>query len=649
MKLFCTDLLCAALLLINSANAFSFDLSKRALKFDASCNTKYGSLTAKQLIDKSIDFQPKLAKAGKDSLDILVAALEFQTKVPGAKKPQASKKDLDKIIATYRVLFGDIQAKNTDGTPNPNFEVEAKKHIAAIKVTRESLDRMTKPGKPDLIIHCNDDWLAERPPKTAPPKPTTPLKPGEKYYFDMDRNKWKAVMGGKPCQGNKAAVTSMNKKVNGVREKGPERVTFCKEFLKRQQQLEKDKQPHLWDISKTKLPDTFITYTQAGKKDQTLPFHISAFGKKMGAKWFHEFMHTELFHPTMNHFSDKKVPDTQGGTGGIAYGFDGAAGLAKHKGVAESSRNIENILYWSLAMYYDKWLWSTGNPQDPSTLTTPPTKAAHGDGSFEVEAAAKKPKKPTKKPDQPSKTEKPADPPKTDVAPPKTDPPADPPKTDKPADQPKTSVAPPAPSSQAPAPPVTSAATPPPASSAAPPASVPLTSAPVSAPASASKPTSALSVSNSMPKESASISGSITPSNSLSRASCSNTLCTLTSSSASPTSSEAVPQETFEPEPMNAGSMAADEIIALASTIATEQIAAMALWDQTLADMDLPTEAELPSETIEGDPTASLGTGLPSATGGAGSSANGTWTMPALKARQGRNGIMERRMYDYAS
>lgn len=409
------------------------------------------------------------------------------------------------------------------------------------------------------------------------------------------------------------------------------RVTFCKEYLKRQQQLEKDKQPHLWDVSKTKLPETFTTYTQAGKKDQTLPFHISAFGKKMGAKWFHEFMHTELFHPTMNHFSDKKVPDAQGGTGGVAYGFDGAAGLAKHKGIAESSRNIENILYWSLAMYYDKWLWSTGNPQDPSTLTTPPAKAARtvGDDSFEVEVAAKKPKIPTKKP---------ADPPKTDK-------PADPPKTDRPADPPKTSVAPPAPSSQAPAPPATSAVMPPPAGSATPPASAPQTSAP----ASASKPTTTPSISNSISRASDSVSGSITASNSLSRASCSNTLCTRTSSSASPTSSEAVPEETFESEPMNAGSMAADEIIALAGTIATEQIAAMALWDQTLVEMDLPTESELPSETIEGDPTASLGTGLPSATGGAGGAANGTWTMPALKARQGKNGVAERTMYDYAS
>lgn len=224
MKFLGVDILCAALLLISSTNAFSFDLSKRALKFDNSCNTKYGSLTAKQLIDKSIDFQPKLAKAGKDSLDNLIAALEYQSKVPGAKKPSVSKSELDKIIATYRILFGDIQAKNDDGTPNPNFKKEAADHIAAIKVTRDSLNRMTRPGNPGLIIHCNDDWLSEKGPKAAAPKPTAPLSSGSKYLYDMDRKRWVSVKGGKPCQGNKAAVTTMNKKLSGTtREQGPER------------------------------------------------------------------------------------------------------------------------------------------------------------------------------------------------------------------------------------------------------------------------------------------------------------------------------------------------------------------------------------------------------------------------------------------
>lgn len=225
MKLFGADTFYTTLLLVTSVNAFSLDLSKRALKYDKSCDAKYGKLTAKQLIDKSIDFQPKLAKAGKDGLDTLIAALEFESKAPGAKKPTASKAELDKIIATYRVLFGDIKAMNEDGSPNPNFKKEAATHIAAIKDTRDSLNRMTKPGKPDLIIHCNDDWLSPTKPKGATAeKPPKALKPGNAYLYDTDRKQWISVKGGKPCQGQKATFTSKNKKLAGSkREKGQER------------------------------------------------------------------------------------------------------------------------------------------------------------------------------------------------------------------------------------------------------------------------------------------------------------------------------------------------------------------------------------------------------------------------------------------
>lgn len=215
MKFFGADVLYTTLLLAGSVNA--------ALTFDPSCNTKYGSLTAKQLIDKSIDFQPKLAKAGKSGLDTLIAALEYQSKAPGAKKPAISKGELDTLISTYRVLFGDIRAKNADGTENPNFKKEAADHIAAIKVTRDSLARMTKSGNPNLIIHCNDDWLSERGPKNAGPKPAVPLAAGHQYFYDTDRKRWISVKGGKPCQGNKAAVTTLNKKDGKGREKGQER------------------------------------------------------------------------------------------------------------------------------------------------------------------------------------------------------------------------------------------------------------------------------------------------------------------------------------------------------------------------------------------------------------------------------------------
>jgi outer membrane biosynthesis protein TonB len=440
------------------------------------------------------------------------------------------------------------------------------------------------------------------------------------------------------------------------------RVTFCKSFLKRQQQLEKDQQPHLWDVSKTTLPETFTTYTQAGMKDETLTFHISAFGKKIGAKWFHEFMHTELFHPGHKTFSDKKLPDSEGGTQGSAYGFDGAVGLARQKGgknVAESSRNIENILYWSLAMYYDKWVWSTGKPEDRSSLTAPPVQAR------DINVAAKKPPKKTDKPQDPPKTDEPKEPPKTEAPPPppKTEaPPPPPPKTESASEPLKTSAAPPPPpppppppSSQVPPPPATTQIAPPvsssaspPASGTVPPASAPQITAPISTQLPASRDPSMLSISTSISISSV-ISGSVSASTSL-PSSCSNTLCTLPSSSITPTSSGAVPEETFESEPMNAGSMTGAEILTMAESIASEQIVAMGLWDQVLAEMGLP--AELPNETIEGDPTASAGTGLPMATGGTGGAANGTWNMPVLRVRGGdanRGGVRERRMYDFAS
>ena len=668
MKLFSVKFLYTAVLLIVSVNAFSSDLSKRALKFDESCSTRYGKLTAKQLIDRSIDFQSKLAKAGMDGLDTVIELLEYQSKSSGAKKPTISKKELEKIVATYCVLFGDIKAKNDDGTPNPSFKEEAADHIAAIKITRDSLKRMTKPGNQNLIIHCNDNWLSERESKAAAAtKPTAPLKSGSQYFYDTDRNRWVSLKGGKPCLGNNAIVTSMNKKLSGTtREKGPERwvlsarqhtfsqrpltdsrVTFCESFLRGQHQLERDNQSHLWDISKTKLPATFTTYTTAGKKDKTLPFHISALGKKIGAKWFHEYMHTELFHTEMKDFSDKTLPDLQGGTNSLAYGFDGAVGLAKQKGgknIAESSRNIDSILYWSLAMYYDKWVWSTGNPEDFTKPTTPIVQSAGNDRELQVEAAANKGGKRTTRPVDPPKTEKSTDKPKTDAPPPKTEILSDPPKTDRSADPSKTSASVPLhslPSTPTAVPlPITSpknslpasSQVPPPTSSIASSISVSQVTPLISTQLPASKSTATFSVSLS-----SSGTASVT---SIPHSSCSSTLCTVASSAVSATSSGAIPEETFKSEPMNAGSMTADEIFAIANSIASEQAAFMALWDQTFTDMGLP------SQTIETDPSASVGTGLPMATGGLGGVMNGTWTIPTLKAR---DGLMERRMYDYAS
>ena len=228
MKFFGPDLLCTALLLFASAGTTSAAdppkkggaaaASKPGLEFDASCNTRYGKMTAKEYINRSIKFMPDLANAGKDGLETFIQALEVQSKAPGAKKPTATPEDLKRIIATYRVLFGDIQADD------PAFQTDAQTHIAKIKEAVSSLNRMATTKKPNLINNCNDDSLDYKPKAPKMTKPTKAPTTGHKYLYDTDRHIWEEVKGGKPCQGNKAAVTSINKTIPGKgREKGKER------------------------------------------------------------------------------------------------------------------------------------------------------------------------------------------------------------------------------------------------------------------------------------------------------------------------------------------------------------------------------------------------------------------------------------------
>lgn len=241
MKLFGPDLFCTALLLLAGAGATSAadppkkgagtpaqgagtpsngvaPAAKPGLQFDKSCDARYGKMTAKEYINRSIQFMPGLAQAGKDGLQILTEALKVQSKAAGAKKPTASPEDLGRIIATYRVLFGDIKGDD------PNFKTEASKHISNIAETMDSLDRMIKTKKPDLTIHCSDDWLEENPKAPKVPKPKTPAAKGSTYLYDSDRQIWDEVKGGKPCKGQFAAVTSINKELPGKgREKAKER------------------------------------------------------------------------------------------------------------------------------------------------------------------------------------------------------------------------------------------------------------------------------------------------------------------------------------------------------------------------------------------------------------------------------------------
>ncbi|KAF2187598.1 hypothetical protein K469DRAFT_748855 [Zopfia rhizophila CBS 207.26] len=516
MRIFNFEFLCASLLLLTGVDALpSTQLAKRALSFDASCNTKYGKLTAKQYLEKSMDLMPDMAKSGKDALDKVVEQINWQLAgSPEASKPNMDVKDWSRIKKTYFQLFGELT--------KDNFMTEAPKHVSNLKLVQESLSRMMKSRRPDLIIHCNDDWLKEENDQGAAGKPPTEPKlkgPSYKWLYDTDRKEWIQKKGGKPCKGRKSAVTF----INDDTDKRQERITFCKAYFDIQAELEKDGQPQIWDLDKKNLPAKFKNYASGGVTED---FHVSAFGRKFGTKWFHEFQHTHLFNPKKNEIKDQEIA---GGPDGAAYTWEWTTKLAKQKGNALATRNVENILYWCITMYFDEYKWSTGNPVKVNAPAGIPAPAAG------EKRAAAKPK--------PPKTQKPADPPKSTKA-------ADPPKSTKAADPPKSSETPSRPSSTQ-----------------APNSSRAVSSASASKSSVASSGITSASVSRSVSSSSMSITSS---------ASCSSTLCTLTtkgsSSSASSTSSGRVAIYTDEAEAIGIDDMKAAAITAVAASIASAEL-----------------------------------------------------------------------------
>jgi hypothetical protein len=175
------------------------------MEFDKSCDVRYGKMTAKEYINRSIQFMPGLATAGKEGLEIVTQALRSKSGGEGAAEPSVPLDQVKRIVATYRVLFGDIKVKD------PNFAADAQDHIAKIRDTMSSLDRMIKTKKPNLIIHCNDDWLDANPKAPKDKKPTQAPDKGHVWVYDTDRNEWEQLKGGKPCQGQNAAMTYINK------------------------------------------------------------------------------------------------------------------------------------------------------------------------------------------------------------------------------------------------------------------------------------------------------------------------------------------------------------------------------------------------------------------------------------------------------
>ncbi len=174
-------------------------LARRALQWDSTCDTNYDGVTARALLEASMDLAPKMAQAGSDALDkvskIINAGLQNPQTDPGI-----SQEETTRIKQLYKELFG---------TPKRSDSARHLTQIELIKMSLSNIARTSKSNPPDLIMHCDDSWLLQSAPEGQPPKPTEVLEAGKEWLFDTDRKEWQ-VWPGKPCVGQRSGVTTIN-------------------------------------------------------------------------------------------------------------------------------------------------------------------------------------------------------------------------------------------------------------------------------------------------------------------------------------------------------------------------------------------------------------------------------------------------------
>jgi hypothetical protein len=167
-------------------------LDKRALVFDATCETRYDDVSAKSLIVASMDIAPKMAKAGDDALGMVVATLQ-------GTPPTWGPGEQDRVLKMYTSLFG----KPTRGTKA--------NHIPRINLIRSALGNLevtSSSNPPDIIIHCDNSWLLDNAPEGGPPRPDD--EQGKTWLYDSDRGEWIQLRGGSICVGENSGATLIN-------------------------------------------------------------------------------------------------------------------------------------------------------------------------------------------------------------------------------------------------------------------------------------------------------------------------------------------------------------------------------------------------------------------------------------------------------
>ncbi|MCJ1473602.1 hypothetical protein MMC13_002253 [Lambiella insularis] len=305
-----------------------------------------------KVLIESMPEAAKLAKAGSDGLAIILDMLTEQK----PKYNALPKKDRDRIRETYFTFFGRITKKE-------QFDI-FKTRASFIKGILDRIAPLTQSTWPaNIRFFCDSTYYQDQNnqgltwDQVEPPMPPPP--PTKEWKFDKDtgdKGTWAIVRKESNCKVFGSTIAAYTLSFNKLEK---DRITFC---------------PAWFDIIKSPEAGKSISNLDPAK-DIQVGIKLKDFTRKAGRIFLHEHLHTWTFNQIKK--KSEKLVDVEEGN---PYGPDNAERLAKDVSTQDkANRNIENVVYWCIAMYYSTWDWSTLSAATPGKkfpASAPSPKAA---------------------------------------------------------------------------------------------------------------------------------------------------------------------------------------------------------------------------------------------------------------------------------
>ncbi|KAL9629089.1 MAG: hypothetical protein Q9164_007026, partial [Protoblastenia rupestris] len=224
-----------------------------------------------------------------------------------------------------------------------------------IKTVLDRVSPLTTESWPEQItFFCDSTYYQDKDDEentwdqVSPPK-EAPAKNSRVWKYDYHQKIWSEVLKATDCNLSGTEVAGFTLRLNedndGGKEKPSDRITFC---------------PAWFEVIKS--PEAGKSFTDLDPKaDIKKGMMMKEFARKAGRIFLHEHLHTYAFNQMMD--KSKILDDTAGVPG--SYSATNAKILAEKPDTQDkANRNIENVVYWCIAMFYDEWNWSTLSADD---------------------------------------------------------------------------------------------------------------------------------------------------------------------------------------------------------------------------------------------------------------------------------------------